>query len=54
MQSTDLHTRNMKPPCSLVCRQETCKKLQALIDKIDEERYDVAAKVQKGDVEVKM
>lgn len=34
------------------CRQEYCKKLHSLIDKIDEERYDVEAKVQKADKEV--
>ncbi|GAA6227691.1 troponin I, fast skeletal muscle-like [Lates japonicus] len=31
---------------------ETCKKLHALIDKIDEERYDAEAKVQKADKEI--
>jgi len=31
---------------------EICKKLQAAIDKIDEERYDIAAKVQKTDKEI--
>ncbi|XP_041652581.1 troponin I, fast skeletal muscle-like [Cheilinus undulatus] len=31
---------------------ETCKKLHALIDKIDEDRYDVEAKVQKADKEI--
>ncbi|KAM8892156.1 troponin I, fast skeletal muscle-like [Spinachia spinachia] len=31
---------------------EYCKKLHALIDKIDEERYDVASKVQKADKEI--
>ncbi|KAJ0029296.1 hypothetical protein NQD34_004293 [Periophthalmus magnuspinnatus] len=31
---------------------ETCKKLHALIDKIDEERYDMEAKVQKADKEI--
>ncbi|CAN9499055.1 unnamed protein product [Ophioblennius macclurei] len=31
---------------------ETCKKLQAAIDKIDEERYDIEAKVQKADKEI--
>ena len=34
------------------CRQEYCKKLHGLIDKIDEERYDIEAKVQKADKEV--
>lgn len=33
-------------------RQETCKKIHALIDAIDEERYDVLAKVGKADKEV--
>jgi len=31
---------------------ETCKKLQALIDKVDEDRYDVEAKVSKADKEI--
>ncbi|KAM7397294.1 hypothetical protein PAMP_020278 [Pampus punctatissimus] len=31
---------------------DTCKKLAALIDKVDEERYDLAAKVGKGDKEI--
>ena len=31
---------------------ETCKKLQALIDKVDEERYDAEAKVLKADKEI--
>ena len=31
---------------------EVCKKLHAAIDKIDEERYDIAAKVQKADKEI--
>ncbi|XP_029910321.1 troponin I, fast skeletal muscle-like [Myripristis murdjan] len=31
---------------------ETCKKLHALIDKIDEERYDAEAKVVKTDKEI--
>uniref|UniRef100_A0A8D3C3T6 Troponin I2, fast skeletal type n=1 Tax=Scophthalmus maximus TaxID=52904 RepID=A0A8D3C3T6_SCOMX len=31
---------------------ETCKKLHALIDKVDEERYDLAAKVDKADKEI--
>ncbi|XP_026220332.1 troponin I, fast skeletal muscle-like [Anabas testudineus] len=31
---------------------EVCKKLQAAIDKIDEERYDAEAKVQKADKEI--
>uniref|UniRef100_H3CAV0 Troponin I type 2a (skeletal, fast), tandem duplicate 2 n=2 Tax=Tetraodon nigroviridis TaxID=99883 RepID=H3CAV0_TETNG len=31
---------------------ETCKKLHALIDKIDEERYDAEAKVTKADKEI--
>lgn len=33
-------------------QQEVCKKLHAAIDKIDEERYDAEAKVQKADKEV--
>lgn len=32
--------------------QETCKKLHALIDKLDEERYDLEIKVGKADKEV--
>ncbi|XP_061578187.1 troponin I, fast skeletal muscle-like [Cololabis saira] len=31
---------------------ETCKKLHALIDKIDEQRYDLASKVGKADKEI--
>ncbi|XP_071383386.1 troponin I, fast skeletal muscle-like [Centroberyx affinis] len=31
---------------------DTCKKLHALIDKIDEERYDIDAKVGKADKEI--
>ncbi|XP_036963564.1 troponin I, fast skeletal muscle-like [Acanthopagrus latus] len=31
---------------------EYCKKLHGLIDKIDEERYDIEAKVQKADKEI--
>ncbi|KAK5621933.1 hypothetical protein CRENBAI_009191 [Crenichthys baileyi] len=31
---------------------ETCKKLHALIDKVDEERYDLEAKLGKGDKEI--
>ncbi|XP_040895180.1 troponin I, fast skeletal muscle-like [Toxotes jaculatrix] len=31
---------------------ETCKKLHSLIDKIDEERYDLEAKVGKADKEI--
>ncbi|XP_012719120.2 troponin I, fast skeletal muscle [Fundulus heteroclitus] len=31
---------------------EMCKKLHAAIDKIDEERYDIEAKVQKADKEI--
>ncbi|XP_029009872.1 troponin I, fast skeletal muscle-like [Betta splendens] len=31
---------------------ELCKKLHAVIDKIDEERYDAEAKVQKADKEI--
>ncbi|XP_013874810.1 troponin I, fast skeletal muscle [Austrofundulus limnaeus] len=31
---------------------ETCKKLNALIEKIDEERYDLEAKVGKADKEI--
>ncbi|MEQ2188418.1 Troponin I, fast skeletal muscle [Goodea atripinnis] len=36
----------------LLCEQEYCKKLHAAIDKIDEERYDIEAKVQKADKEI--
>ncbi|XP_029992481.1 troponin I, fast skeletal muscle-like [Sphaeramia orbicularis] len=31
---------------------ETCKKLHALIDQVDEERYDIEAKVAKADKEI--
>ncbi|KAK2842802.1 hypothetical protein Q5P01_013002 [Channa striata] len=31
---------------------ETCKKLHALIDKVDEERYDIESKVAKTDKEI--
>nr|XP_057932374.1 troponin I, fast skeletal muscle-like [Doryrhamphus excisus]XP_057932375.1 troponin I, fast skeletal muscle-like [Doryrhamphus excisus] len=31
---------------------DTCKKLNALIDKVDEERYDMEAKVSKADKEI--
>ncbi|KAK5866796.1 hypothetical protein PBY51_011343 [Eleginops maclovinus] len=31
---------------------EICKKLHALLDKIDEERYDILSKVQKSDKEI--
>ncbi|KAJ4918671.1 hypothetical protein JOQ06_000109 [Pogonophryne albipinna] len=31
---------------------ETCKKLHALLDKLDEERYDLASKVGKADKEI--
>lgn len=34
-------------------QQEICKKLHAIIDKIDEARYDAEAKVQKSDKEVR-
>uniref|UniRef100_A0A1A7WNR9 Troponin I type 2 (Skeletal, fast) n=2 Tax=Nothobranchiidae TaxID=405002 RepID=A0A1A7WNR9_9TELE len=44
------------PPADLggdqAALMETCKKLQALIDKIDEERYDLEAKVGKADKEI--
>uniref|UniRef100_A0A3P9CGL1 Troponin I2, fast skeletal type n=1 Tax=Maylandia zebra TaxID=106582 RepID=A0A3P9CGL1_9CICH len=33
-------------------QQELCKKLHAAIDKIDDERYDAEAKVQKADKEI--
>lgn len=33
--------------------QELCKKIHAAIDKIDESRYDIEAKVQKADIEVR-
>lgn len=38
--------------CMFAWRQEYCKKLHGLIDKLDEERYDIEAKVQKTDKEV--
>uniref|UniRef100_A0A8C2Z1Y0 Troponin I2, fast skeletal type n=2 Tax=Cyclopterus lumpus TaxID=8103 RepID=A0A8C2Z1Y0_CYCLU len=31
---------------------EYCKKLNAIIERIDEERYDIVGKVQKADVEI--
>ncbi|XP_054476450.1 troponin I, fast skeletal muscle-like [Anoplopoma fimbria] len=31
---------------------EYCKKLHAIIDKIDEERYDIVSKVQKANIEI--
>ncbi|XP_030645809.1 troponin I, fast skeletal muscle-like [Chanos chanos] len=37
---------------SLADLQELCKKLQAKIDVVDEERYDLAAKVTKSDKEI--
>lgn len=40
--------------CTCVFTKETCKKLYALIDKIDEDRYDLEAKVGKADKEVKL
>lgn len=39
---------------SCVFAQETCKKLHALIDKVDEERYDLESKVGKADKEVQL
>lgn len=33
--------------------QDLCKKLHQQIDKVDEERYDMEAKVAKADKEVK-
>lgn len=35
-----------------VCLKETCRKLHALIDKVDEERYDLQTKVSKAEKEV--
>ena len=35
-----------------LCPQEVCKKLHMLIDKIDEERYDIESKVGKANKEV--
>lgn len=35
-----------------LCLQETCRKLHALIDKVDEERYDLLTKVGKAEKEV--
>lgn len=40
-------------PTVALCLQEICKKLHAAIDKIDEDRYDIEAKVQKADKEVR-
>ena len=37
---------------TMFCQQEICKKLQQAADRIDEERYDTEAKVQKADKEV--
>lgn len=34
--------------------QDVCRKLHALIDKVDEERYDLLAKVGKADKEVRV
>lgn len=39
--------------CLFVCQQELCKKIHQAIDKIDDARYDVEAKVQKADKEVR-
>lgn len=35
-----------------MCLKETCRKLHALIDKVDEERYDLQTKVTKAEKEV--
>ncbi|TNN48810.1 Troponin I, fast skeletal muscle [Liparis tanakae] len=44
------------PPAQLSGDQATlmeyCKKLNAMIDRIDEERYDIVGKVQKADIEI--
>ena len=37
---------------TMLRHQEICKKLQQASDRIDEERYDSEAKVQKADKEV--
>ena len=37
---------------TMLLHQEICKKLQQASDRIDEERYDSEAKVQKADKEV--
>ncbi|KAF7702218.1 troponin I, fast skeletal muscle-like [Silurus meridionalis] len=39
-------------PHSLQDLQDLCKKLHQTIDKVDEERYDLEAKVKKGDKEI--
>lgn len=39
---------------SSVCLKETCRKLHALIDKVDEARYDLQAKVTKAEKEVNL
>lgn len=37
-----------------LCLQETCRKLHALIDKVDEERYDLQTKLGKAEKEVNL
>lgn len=44
--------RRLKPNIRL-CVQDTARKLHSLIDKVDEDRYDLATKVRKADKEVK-
>uniref|UniRef100_A0A3Q3XFE3 Troponin I2, fast skeletal type n=1 Tax=Mola mola TaxID=94237 RepID=A0A3Q3XFE3_MOLML len=42
---------SLKPNIRL-CVQDTARKLHSLIDKMDEERYDLATKVRKADKEI--
>ncbi|XP_076861753.1 troponin I, fast skeletal muscle-like [Brachyhypopomus gauderio] len=46
------HCSDISLPSSLQELQELCKKVHHEIDKIDEERYDLEAKVKKGDKEI--
>ncbi|XP_068459980.1 troponin I, fast skeletal muscle-like [Clinocottus analis] len=48
-------SQNCPPPTTSgdsAALMEYCKKLNSLIDRIDEERYDIEAKVQKADKEI--
>ncbi|KAM9496343.1 troponin I, fast skeletal muscle-like [Clarias gariepinus] len=46
------HCPSLSLPSSVQELQELCKKLHQNIDKVDEERYDLEAKVTKGDKEI--
>ncbi|KAF5903894.1 troponin I, fast skeletal muscle-like, partial [Clarias magur] len=46
------HCPSLSLPSSVQELQELCKKLQQNIDTVDEERYDLEAKVTKGDKEI--